>query len=246
MDPHLDGLGRDLVCLDHRVGELADQLALEFDGTRALLDGDDGHDGLLISARRPGVSGRCRGVGTVHRRWARGPRGNFPFQPPDLLADRGLDDVQPFGGAAEVQLLGDGEEGADLAQLHAPGLRTARIDHDDGRRTNVRSRRPVRSRRLGRPGQDGRGRAEQQGRDGKALAMAMAKAKAKGGTRREGAAGSHGWPGTPGMIGARPGTLRLRFPCRPSRARVPPDPIARGAGSPHAPGGNIPWTPVAG
>ncbi|BDM74449.1 hypothetical protein HEK616_79360 (plasmid) [Streptomyces nigrescens] len=40
------------------------------------------------------------------------------FQPPDLLADGGLDDVQPFGGPPEVQLLGNRQKVPDLSQLH--------------------------------------------------------------------------------------------------------------------------------
>ena len=40
------------------------------------------------------------------------------LEPPHLLAHRGLDDVQPFGRAAEVQLLGDGQEVPQLTQFH--------------------------------------------------------------------------------------------------------------------------------
>ncbi len=46
------------------------------------------------------------------------------FQPPDLLADRRLDDVQPLGGPAEVEFLGDRHEVPNLTQLH-----TAPIHH---------------------------------------------------------------------------------------------------------------------
>ena len=36
----------------------------------------------------------------------------------DLLRQRRLGDVQPIGGPAEVQLLGDGPEVAKMPQLH--------------------------------------------------------------------------------------------------------------------------------
>jgi len=37
----------------------------------------------------------------------------------DLLADRGLDDVELLGGATEVAQLSDGKEVPELANLHA-------------------------------------------------------------------------------------------------------------------------------
>ena len=37
----------------------------------------------------------------------------------DLLADGGLGDVQPLGGAAKVQFLRDGDEVSEVAQFHA-------------------------------------------------------------------------------------------------------------------------------
>ena len=40
------------------------------------------------------------------------------LQRPDLLAERRLGDVQPRGGAPEVQLLGDGDEITQLAKFH--------------------------------------------------------------------------------------------------------------------------------
>ncbi|CAK7279952.1 conserved hypothetical protein [Streptomyces misionensis JCM 4497] len=44
----------------------------------------------------------------------------FPFQPPYLLAHRGLHDVQPVGRPPEVQLLGDRDEITELPQFHGP------------------------------------------------------------------------------------------------------------------------------
>jgi len=39
------------------------------------------------------------------------------LQPGDLLAERGLGQMQPPGGAGEVQLVGDSHEGPQVAQL---------------------------------------------------------------------------------------------------------------------------------
>jgi hypothetical protein len=36
----------------------------------------------------------------------------------DLLAERGLGDSETLGGAPEMQLLGDGDEIAEVAKLH--------------------------------------------------------------------------------------------------------------------------------
>jgi hypothetical protein len=43
----------------------------------------------------------------------------FPFQPLQLLAQRGLDDVLAGRCAPEVQFLGESDEVAKLAKLHA-------------------------------------------------------------------------------------------------------------------------------
>jgi hypothetical protein len=40
------------------------------------------------------------------------------FQPADLLAERGLHDVQALGGTAEVELFGHSHEVAQMAELH--------------------------------------------------------------------------------------------------------------------------------
>jgi hypothetical protein len=42
--------------------------------------------------------------------------------------DRGLDHVQPVGGAREARLLGDGDEDIELAELHRYRLLIAHID----------------------------------------------------------------------------------------------------------------------
>jgi hypothetical protein len=45
----------------------------------------------------------------------------FILEAPYLLAQRRLRDVKPRGRAAEVQLFGNGEKGAEVSQLH-PGM----------------------------------------------------------------------------------------------------------------------------
>ncbi len=45
-------------------------------------------------------------------------RSQLVFQSAELLAHRGLHDVQPLGGTAEVELLRHGEEVAQLANFH--------------------------------------------------------------------------------------------------------------------------------
>src|SRR5215212_7304548 len=49
-----------------------------------------------------------------------------PFQRLDLLRQRRARDVQPVSGAAEIQLLGDGKEIAQLTQLHAASVMNVR------------------------------------------------------------------------------------------------------------------------
>ena len=51
----------------------------------------------------------------------------FALQLPDLLRQRRLRDVQAGGGAAEVPLLGDGDEVPQMAQLHAIYIRRVSI-----------------------------------------------------------------------------------------------------------------------
>ena len=43
---------------------------------------------------------------------------DFLLQQPDLLAQRRLADMQALGSAGEMQLLGDGDEVTQVAQLH--------------------------------------------------------------------------------------------------------------------------------
>ena len=63
------------------------------------------------------------------------PHPELGLQRGDLLAERRLGDVQPGGGAPEVQLLGDGDEIAKLAQFHDPPS-----DGGDARITDTRTK----------------------------------------------------------------------------------------------------------
>jgi len=45
----------------------------------------------------------------------------FLFELPDLMAERRLAEMQPLGGAAEVQRLGQRDDVAKVAQLHPGG-----------------------------------------------------------------------------------------------------------------------------
>ena len=48
------------------------------------------------------------------------------FQAPDLLRQRGLRHVQPVRRPAEVELLGDGKEVAQVSQLHGERVSSRR------------------------------------------------------------------------------------------------------------------------
>jgi len=60
------------------------------------------------------------GLGEFHaaRQAQEQRRADFPFELLDLLAERGLADAQPGGGAREVQLFGDHREIAQVSQFH--------------------------------------------------------------------------------------------------------------------------------
>jgi len=53
-------------------------------------------------------------------RWERSNsvRLQFTLEPGDLLTDRGLDDVQPLRGLAEMAQLGNGDEVLQLPNVH--------------------------------------------------------------------------------------------------------------------------------
>jgi hypothetical protein len=76
---------------------------------------------VQVGEDRPRVAqerraGRCRLHAPARAREELGPE--LVLQQPDLVAQRGLRHVQPLGRPAEVQLLGDGDEVAQVAELH--------------------------------------------------------------------------------------------------------------------------------
>ena len=54
-----------------------------------------------------------RPLGTVEQ-----PRTELQLEVLDVLGEGWLRDVEPFGGAAEMQFLGDGNEAAERSQVH--------------------------------------------------------------------------------------------------------------------------------
>ena len=84
-----------------------------------------GHRDVELGQHRPGVAQeRLAGGGQLDP--AAGavqqPAAELLLEPADLLAQRRLGDVQAGRGAAEVQLLGDGDEVTQLAKFHVPLL----------------------------------------------------------------------------------------------------------------------------
>ncbi|MNT54097.1 hypothetical protein D3C72_1912310 [compost metagenome] len=67
----------------------------------------------LIQKQRAGLRQFHAAAGARQQR-----RPQFFFQRLDLQAQRRLADVQPAGGLAEAQFLGDGDEVAQLAEIH--------------------------------------------------------------------------------------------------------------------------------
>jgi hypothetical protein len=79
--------------------------------------------GVGVGEQRPGLGGDHRADGGQRAATRPTPhqlRAEFPFQGADLLAERGLREVQPAGGAGEVQLLGEHQEVAQPPQVHEP------------------------------------------------------------------------------------------------------------------------------
>lgn len=64
--------------------------------------------------------------GREQRHAARGAaeqgRAELGFERADLTADGWLSDEEPLGGAPDVALLGDGDEGTELREAHPPSL----------------------------------------------------------------------------------------------------------------------------
>lgn len=93
------------------------------------------HDRTHPLRRRQGLPGRGQhpvpggGEPDVARGPVQQPGPELAFEPGHLLAHRGLHDVQPLGGPAEVQLLGHRHEVAQPAQFH-PAPSPASVDHE--------------------------------------------------------------------------------------------------------------------
>ena len=86
-----------------------------------------------LDGRVRGLQGRARrleqgharlGQGDAPRRALEQPRAELVLEPRDRRAQGLLGDVQPLGGAGEVQLLRDGDEIAELPELdiHTTGV----------------------------------------------------------------------------------------------------------------------------
>lgn len=74
----------------------------------------------LVEEQPAGVGEFDAAVGALEQ-----ARTDFLLQRLDLLAQRRLGDPQALGGAAEVQLLGDGDEIAQVPEFHAaPPIRS--------------------------------------------------------------------------------------------------------------------------
>ena len=81
---------------------------------------------VRLSQDRSGLGGKDltgRGeldlaLGTVKK-----PGTEFRFESSHLLAERGLAQVEPLGGAAEVEGIGDGQEVTEMAKFHKRVLR---------------------------------------------------------------------------------------------------------------------------
>jgi hypothetical protein len=56
------------------------------------------------------------------RRAVKQPHPELVLELANLLRDSGLRDVQSLGGAAEMQLLGDGYEISEMTKLHPPPI----------------------------------------------------------------------------------------------------------------------------
>ena len=96
--------------------------------------GDGGAGPVLGGEHRAGLgqeAGAGRGEPHMPRRAVEQLGAQVAFEPPHLLADGGLHDVQALGGPPEVQFLGDRHEVPQLAQFHA-GMVRRRIRTEPG------------------------------------------------------------------------------------------------------------------
>ena len=110
---------------EHRVGRRAGEAdgeaaVLAARGAARVLDrGVDGGEDLARALEQHLAGGRELDAarGAVEQRLS-----ELGLEAADLLRERRLGDVQAFGGAAEVPLLGDGDEVAQVPELHGQPL----------------------------------------------------------------------------------------------------------------------------
>ena len=101
----------------HRVGEADAQLAhLAPGGAAGLLGGVAGVGENLPGVGEKALAGFGKGYPTAVALEQGYPK--LAFQGLDLLGQRRLADVQALGGPGEVELFGDGDEVAQMAQFH--------------------------------------------------------------------------------------------------------------------------------
>ena len=106
---------------DNRQKRRADEAHSEPSGLSGVEPARGRHGAIELRQQSPGVPEERR----ARRRQLNAAPGadeeaksQLLLEPLDLLAQRGLGDVQPCGGPAEVQLLSDRDEVAQLAKLH--------------------------------------------------------------------------------------------------------------------------------
>ena len=81
------------------------------------------HDTLCLLQEAAAVEKEClsgRGEGDSPARPFEQGHAELLFEPADLVTKRGLGDMEPGGGSAEVELLGDGDEVPQQAEIE-PG-----------------------------------------------------------------------------------------------------------------------------
>ncbi len=97
----------------------------DVDQQRAVVGGPEGGGQVVVGGQHPArvreQPGAVLGEGDPARRTVEEVGAHLPFQPPDVAAQCLLGDVQPGGGAGEVQFVGDGGEGAEQARVEVSG-----------------------------------------------------------------------------------------------------------------------------
>ena len=92
----------------------------------------------LAQERAPSIGELDMPAGAVKQRHA-----ELLLESADLVTQRGLGDVQPLGGPAEVKLLGDGDEVLHEPQVQAFDRRSLVIAPDSGSPSPLYRTRPI-------------------------------------------------------------------------------------------------------